>query len=304
MHNPPPLADLLVLDAIQRSGSLARAATALGLSPSAVSKRVALLEARLGLRLLNRTTRRVTLTEQGHTVHRWARRLLAMNESMFEELSLRDGTPRGALRISTSPGFGRRHVAPVLSAYTRRFPAVEIRLELLDRAVDPAAEGIDADIRVGGVHEPHLFARRLAVNRRLLCAAPDYLRRHGTPARLAELASHRCLVIRERDQPHGIWRMEGPAGEETVRVQGSLSTNLGEIAHQWALDGHGIVLRSHWDVAGSLAAGTLARVLPAFHQDADVWAVHPARLADSPKLAAFIGLLADHLAGMGAPPAG
>jgi LysR family transcriptional activator of dmlA len=298
VHNLPTLADLLLLDVVQRSGSLARAATELGLSPSAVSKRITTLEAQLGLRLLNRSTRRVTLTEHGGTVHRWARRILAMNDDMVEELSQLDGAPRGTLRVSTSSGFGRRHIAPVISTYASRFPDVDVRLEVLDRAVDPAAEGIDVDVRVGGIQEPHLFARRLAANHRLLCAAPDYLRQHGRPTKLAELAVHRCLIIRERDQPYGSWRLEGPDGEETARVRGSLSTNFGEIAHQWALDGHGIILRSHWDVADSLTAGRLEQVLPRYHQQADVWAVYPMRLSDSPKLAAFINLLADHLASL------
>ena len=152
---------------------------------------------------------------------------------------------------------------------------------------------------MGDAREPHLYARRLATNRRVLCASPDYLDRHGRPTSVAELAAHRCLVIHERDQPFGTWLLAGPDGVEVARVRASLSTNLGEIAHRWAMDGHGIVLRSFWDVAESLRSGRFERVLPAYSQEADVWAVHPTRLSRSPKVGAFMRLLVEHLAQLG-----
>jgi LysR family transcriptional activator of dmlA len=299
VHNLPDLTDLRLLTIVVHAGSLARAAAELGLSPSAVSKRLMLLESRLGVRLLHRTTRRIALTEDGETAYRWARYLLAAADDMAQELSAAGGVPTGVLRVSTSSGFGRNHVAPVLSDFAARHPAVEVRLDALDRPVDPSAEGIDVDVRVGGAREAHLYARRLAANRRVLCASPDYLDRHGRPASLAELAAHRCLVIRERDQPFGAWRLDGPDGVEVARVRGSLSTDLGEIAHRWALDGHGVVLRSYWDVAEGLRSGRLEHVLPAYSQEADVWVVHPTRLSRSPKVNAFVRLLGEHLARLG-----
>jgi LysR family transcriptional regulator, transcriptional activator for dmlA len=299
VHNLPDLTDLRLLTIVVHAGSLARAAAELGLSPSAVSKRLTLLESRLGVRLLHRTTRRIALTEDGETAYRWARYLLAAADDMAQELSAAGGVPTGVLRVSTSSGFGRNHVAPVLSDFAARHPAVEVRLDALDRPVDPSAEGIDVDVRVGGAREAHLYARRLAANRRVLCASPDYLDRHGRPASLAELAAHRCLVIRERDQPFGAWRLDGPDGVEVARVRGSLSTDLGEIAHRWALDGHGVVLRSYWDVAEGLRSGRLEHVLPAYSQEADVWVVHPTRLSRSPKVNAFVRLLGEHLARLG-----
>jgi LysR family transcriptional activator of dmlA len=205
------------------------------------------------------------------------------------------------LRVSTSPGFGRNHVAPALSAFAVRYPAVEIRLEVLDRPVDPVVEDLDVDIRIGGLREPHLYAQRLAHNQRVLCAAPSYLARHGRPGTLADLAQHRCLVIRERDQAFGVWRLEGPAGVATVKVRSSLTANDGAIIHRWALEGHGIMLRSRWDVAGSLAAGQLVQVLEAYRQEADVWAVYPTRLSRSPKVRIFVRFLADRLAREGRP---
>lgn len=303
MHNPPALTDLRLICEIMRHGSFATTAAALGVSPAYVSKRLALLERTFGTRLLHRTTRRIAFTEDGETVCRWAQRILADVNDMTQELSVAAGTLRGALRVSASPGFGRTHVAPALSDLARRYPDVEAWLEILDRPVDPVAENIDVDIRVGGDHQPHLYARCLARNRRVLCAAPDYLVDHGTPGSLADLARHRCLVTRERDQAFGVWRLQGPEGLTTVKVHGALASNDGEIIRRWALDGHGIMLRSLWDVSADLAEGRLHQVLAAFGQEADVWAVYPDRLSRSPKVRAFVSVLAERLTAHGLPAA-
>ena len=299
MHNLPDLSDLRLFTVVVHATSLARAAAELGLSPSTVSKRLTILEERLGVRVLHRTTRQIALTEDGETVYRWAQRLLSASDDMAQELSVAGGSPTGVLRVSTSSGFGRNHVALVLSDFAAHYPEVEVRLDALDRPVDVLAEGIDIDVRVGGTREPHLFARRIVENRRVLCAAPAYLARYGRPTTVADLTNHRCLVIRERDQPHGLWHLQGPKGVETARVRGPLSTNLGEIAHRWALEGHGIVLRSFWDVAAGLREGKLERVLPDYSQEADVWGVYPTRLARSPKVRLFVGLLIEHFEGLG-----
>ncbi|MGH8487109.1 MAG: LysR substrate-binding domain-containing protein, partial [Pseudomonas sp.] len=163
-------------------------------------------------------------------------------------------------------------------------PRLDIRLDVHDRLVALVEEGVDLDIRVGNVIAPNLIAKPLARNRRVLCASPGYLARRGTPKVLAELSSHDCLVIKERDHPFGIWQLEGPNGEESVRVTGSLSSNHGEVAHQWCLDGRGILLRSWWDVHDSLADGRLVQVLGDYHQPADIWAVYTSPLASSAKV--------------------
>ena len=299
MHNLPALPDLRLLCLILRRGSLAAAAAELGASPSFVSKRVAALESVLGVRLLHRTTRRITPTDEGEAVHRWAQRILADVDEMGQEIAA-SGQPRGTLRVSASPGFGRRHVAPALSDYAGRYLEIEVHLEILDRPVDPAVEGYDVDIRVGGLRNPHLHARRLADNRRVLCAAPGYLARHGAPASPEEIAGHRCLMIRERDQTYGVWRLEGPAGAVTLRVAGALSANDGDVITRWCRLGQGIMLRSEWDIADDVAAGRLVRVLDGYSQEAHVWAVYPTRLSRSPKVRLFLSFLAERLA----PPAG
>lgn len=304
MNNLPLLEDLRLFCVVVRKRSFAACATELGVSPAYVSKRIAALEAALAARLLHRTTRRVTVTEQGETVHQWARRILDDVSEMTEAVSSARTALRGPLRLCTSSGFGRNYVAPAISELAKRHPDLEVQLEFLDRPVDLLGEGFDLDIRLGDVHDANLIARRIAANVSILCASPAYLARHAPPRTLAELAQHQCIAIRERDQAFGLWRLTGPKGVETVKVSGPLSVNNGEAAHRWALDGHGIVLRSQWDVQASLQSGALVRVLPQYHQDAHVWAVYPLRLSNSAKVRTVVELLEQRLAPLQAGAAG
>lgn len=295
MNNKPLLDDLQLFCTIVRHASFAATARELGVSNAYVSKRIALLEASLQIRLLHRTTRRVSLTEQGAIVHQWAQRILEDVEQMGEAVSSARAEPAGLLRICTSSGFGRNRVGPALSALALRYPALEIELELLDRPVNLIDEGFHLDIRIGAVSEPNVISRRIARNRRVLCAAPAYLARHGTPQTLADLAEHRCIVIRERDFQFGQWTLHGPRGTEVVKISGPLSANNGEIVHQWAISGHGIILRSLWDVGPSIARGDLVHLLPDYAQEVDVWAVSPSRLSTSAKLRVCVEFLEDWL---------
>lgn len=299
MNNKPLLEDLRLYCTVVRCRGFAATARELGVSNAYVSKRIALLEEALGARLLHRTTRSVSLTEQGEVVLQWAQRIVDDVDRLAEAVSAEKIAPGGLLRVCTSSGFGRNRVGPALAALAERHPALEIQLELLDRPVDLVGEGFQLDIRVGAVREPDLISRRIARNARVLCAAPAYLARHGTPASLAELARHRCIVIRERDQDFGRWTLAGPRGSETVKVGGPLSANNGEVVHQWALAGHGIILRSLWDVGPALARGDLVRVLPDYRQEADVWAVYPSRLSSSAKVRVCVEFLEAWLRGQG-----
>jgi LysR family transcriptional activator of dmlA len=284
VHKAPANDDLRVFSMVARKASFAAAAEALGASPAYVSKRLRVLEADLGVKLLHRTTRRVVVTEEGERVFHWAQRILDGVDQLMQEVAVTRGTPRGSLRISSSFGFGRRVVAPMVSRMVERYPGLQARLEVFDRLVDVATEGFDLDIRVGDEIAPHLIARQLAANHRVLCAAPVYLTRRGTPRALQDLANHDCLVIKERDHPFGVWRLRAGGEEHTVKVTGPLSANHGEIAVQWAVDGHGVVLRSLWDVGPLLRSGHLVQVLPDFRQEANVWAVYPSRLSTSAKV--------------------
>ncbi|MDD5167931.1 MAG: LysR substrate-binding domain-containing protein [Syntrophales bacterium] len=297
MNNLPQLEDMRLFCAVVRNRSFIATASELGVSPAFVTKRIALLEGVLQVRLLHRTTRRVSVTEDGETVYRWAQRIIEDAEQMVESVTTSKIIPRGLLRISTSAGFGRKRVAPALSELAVLYPSLRIQLEILTRPVDLIGEGFDLDIRIGGESEPNLMVKRIAANARILCAAPAYLERRGMPTSVFDLEQHDCIVIRERDQSFGVWRLNGPTGTETVRVSGSLSCNNGEIVHRWAVDGHGILLRSIWDVDSDLREGRLTRVLPEYHQEADICAIYPLRLAESAKVRVCVEFLQERLSG-------
>ena len=287
--------DLRVFLTVVRKGGFAAAAEELGLSPAYVSKRIQILETTLGSRLLHRTSRRVALTDDGERVQRWAVRILDDVQQLQDELSEAHTEPRGRLHLCSSFGFGRNHVAPAISLLAEQYPELEIRLDVFDRVVDIVHEGFDLEIHVGDDIAGQHIGRRLVTNNRVLCASPDYLTRRGVPETLQDLQQHDCLVLKERDNAFGIWQLQGPEGEASVRVSGPLSSNSGEIVLQWALDGRGVLLRSMWDVKPLLDQGRLVQVLADYRQSADVWAVYPTRLANSGKLRVCVEFLQAHL---------
>lgn len=291
MNNLPLLNDLRVFMLVARRAGFAAAAEELGVSPAFVSKRVSLLEQTLNVVLLHRTTRRVTITEEGERIYEWAQRILQDVDEMMDELSDVRQVPQGTLRIISSFGFGRRVVAPALSALALQYPQLELRFDVQDRLVDLVNEGVDLDIRVGDDIAPNLIARQLAANHRVLCASPQFLVRHPPPKQLSDLAALPCLVIKERDHPFGIWQLHSKEGQHAIKVTGPLSSNHGEIVHQWCLDGQGIALRSWWDVRENIASGHLVHVLPEFFQPANVWAVYVSRLATSAKIRTTVEFL-------------
>ncbi|HHQ5723646.1 TPA: LysR substrate-binding domain-containing protein [Klebsiella variicola subsp. variicola] len=291
MNNLPLLNDLRVFMLVARRAGFAAAAEELGVSPAFVSKRVSLLEQTLNVVLLHRTTRRVTITEEGERIYEWAQRILQDVDEMMDELSDVRQVPQGTLRIISSFGFGRRVVAPALSALALQYPQLELRFDVQDRLVDLVNEGVDLDIRVGDDIAPNLIARQLAANHRVLCASPQFLARLPPPKQLSDLAALPCLVIKERDHPFGIWQLHSKEGQHAIKVTGPLSSNHGEIVHQWCLDGQGIALRSWWDVRENIASGHLVHVLPEFFQPANVWAVYVSRLATSAKIRTTVEFL-------------
>lgn len=291
MNIRPQLDDLRLFCVVARNRSFAATSRELGISKAVVSKRIALLEGAVQESLFHRTTRNVSLTAQGEIVHQWAQRILEDVDLMGEAISREKAAPSGLLRICSSTGFGRSRLAPALSALARQYPQLEIQVELFDRPVDLVDEGFQLDIRVGQVREGNVIKRRIARNRRVLCAAPAYLERFGQPQSLEDLKAHHCIAIRERDQDFGRWELDGPEGRVAIRVSGPLSANNGEIVRQWAIDGHGIILRSTWDIGREIEAGLLVPVLPRYYQQADVWAVYPSRLSVSAKVKVCIEFL-------------
>lgn len=292
--------DLRVFTVVARRAGFSAAAEELGVSPAYVTKRIRLLEQALGTPLLLRTTRRVTVTEAGERVYGHALQVLDELDHLVQAVGHAREQPRGLLRVCSSFGFGRRRVAPAISALVEQHPGLQVRFEVFDRLVDPVAEGYDLDVRVGDEIAPNLIAHKLLDNHRVLCAAPAYLAKvaktSGPPRTPADLSQHACLVIKERDHPFGVWRLQGPGGASaTAKVTGPLSTNHGEVGVQWALDGRGIVLRSWWDIAEHVAAGELQVLLPGWHQAASVWAVTPQRLANSAKVRVAVAFLREWL---------
>jgi LysR family transcriptional activator of dmlA len=279
---------------LARHGSLSAAARALDLTPPAATKRLAQLEERLGVRLVNRTTRTSSLTPEGETYLHYATRILADLHEMEEAVSSTRAVPRGLLRVNASLGFGRTTIAPLVSTFAQRYPQVEVQLDVTDRPVDLVADGIDLAIRFGELPDQRLVARRIMSNRRLLCASPRYLERHGMPASLADLANHRCIVHRQNDEAHGVWRLEHEGRAVSVKVQGALSSNDGDIVLGWALDGHGILVRSEWDLAKYVDSGRLRIVLPGYAQpEADLFVVYPSKRRQSARARAFVDFLVE-----------
>ena len=294
-NNIPFLRDLQLFCSVARNASFIAAANELGISPAHVSKRISLLEQALGVRLLQRTTRRVMITDDGETTFAWAQKILENVDGLMESIRGVHDEPRGTLRISASLRLGREYIAPVMSSLRSRYPRLEVWLELLDRRADQPGDNFDIDVRVGEVTEPHLIAHKIATSHRLICAAPAYLERRGTPRALAELAQHDCLLFRERDQRFGVWRLTGPAGEEAVKVTGPMASNHSDVVRQWARDGHGLIIASAWDVAPMLRSGELVRVLAAYQQPADIWAVTATRSSESEKIRVCVDFLREQL---------
>ncbi|MGF6534043.1 LysR family transcriptional activator of dmlA [Paraburkholderia sp. GAS206C] len=279
---------------LARHGNLTAAARELDLTPPAATKRLAQLEARLGVRLVNRTTRSVSLTAEGETYLHHATRILAEVREMEDAVSSSRSMPRGLLRVNATLGFGRTTIAPLVSEFAKRHPHVEVQLDVTDRPIDLVDSGVDLAIRFGSLPDKRLNARRVMSNRRFLCASPRYLEQHGTPATLADLSDHQCIVHRQNDDAYGIWRLMHKGHPEVVKVQGMLSSNDGDIVLGWALDGHGILVRSEWDLAKYLESGRLRIVLPEFVQpSADLFVYYPSKRNQSARARAFVDFLVE-----------
>lgn len=277
---------------LAKHANLSATARALDLTPPAVTRRLAQLELRLGVRLVNRTTRRLSLTSEGETYLLHASRILDEIREMEEVVSSSRITPRGLLRVNAPLGFGRTTIAPLMSAFAQLYPDIEIELALTDRPVDLVEQGFDLAIRFGELPDTRLSARRILPNERFLCASPAYLRLHGQPQTLADLGHHRCILHRQNDDAFGIWRFTRNRKTEVIKVHGALSSNDGDIVLGWALDGHGLLIRSAWDLRKYLESGRLQLVLPAYLlPTADLFVYYPSRRNLSARVRTFIDFL-------------
>lgn len=290
-------ADLGFFSALASAGSLSAAARELGITTSAVSKHLALMESRLGVSLVIRTTRRMSLTPEGEMYLETARRILSEIDGMAELLGVAKATPKGLLRVNATLGFGRSHVAPLISRFVRKHPQVEVQLQLSVNPPPLTEDSFDVCIRFGAPPDSRVIARYIAANRRLLCASPAYLAKHGLPKVPNDLARHNCIGIRQGEEAYGVWRLTSGRGNgaitEAVKIRGNLTTNDGEIAVNWALEGHGILTRAEWDIERYLRNGRLVHVLPHYHTpDADIHAVYPQRHQLAARVRAFVDFVA------------
>lgn len=290
------LPDIGFFSVLAGAGSLTGAGRELGVSTAAVSKHLAQMEERIGVPLVIRTTRRMGLTPEGELYLEHARRIVGEVDELEQALGLAKATPKGLLRVNATLGFGRSHVAPLVSRFAKRHPEVEVQLQLSVNPPPLTDDVFDVCVRFGAPPDSRLVARHLAANRRLLCAAASYLTRHGTPQTPNDLTRHQCITIRQGDEAYGVWRLCGRgrhAVAQSVKVRGALSTNDGGIAVSWALDGHGILMRAEWDIERHLKSGRLVQVLPQFDTpDADIHAVYPQRHQASRRVRVFVDFLA------------
>lgn len=297
-------AELGFFTALATAGSLSAAARDLGITTAAVSKRLGQMETRIGTPLVTRTTRRMSLTPEGEVLLEHARRILGELDDLEQLLTSAKGRPSGLLRVNATLGFGRMHVAPVISEYSRMYPDVDVQLQLSADPPPLTEDAFDVCVRFGEPPDARIVARLLAPNRRLLCASPRYLREHGTPQTPGELPRHNCIGIRQGSDAYGVWRLAPVKGAkartESVRVRGNLTTNDGEIAVNWALEGHGIVLRAEWDVDRYLRSGRLVQVLPQFATpEANIYAVYQQRHQLSSRIRLFVDFLAKKFSAFG-----
>lgn len=274
---------------LARLGSFSAAARELNITTPAVSKRLSQMESRLGVQLLNRTTRRISLTAEGEVYLEHARRILTDIDDMERLISSSIAAPKGLLRVNATLGFGRTHIAPLISSFAKKFPEVQVQLQL---TVNPPAlteDAFDVCIRFGEPPDARVIARRIAANRRLICASAAYLKKYGTPRTPNDLTQHNCIGIRQGDEAYGIWHLSAGQKTETVKVRGTLSTNDGEIAVNWALAGHGLLMRAEWDIAKYIHSGRLTTVLDNWQTPpADIYAVYPQRLQTAARVKSFV----------------
>ena len=284
--------DLRFFVTLTESGALAEAARRMDVTASAVSQRLRQLENRLGVQLVQRSTRRFSLTDEGELFYTKALTLLAELDALIDSLRARSGEVAGTLHVRGPLGFGRQHLAGALADFHSQHPKLVVALTLSD--VPPAADAdrFDLIVHIGDLANSSMVAYPIAPNTRILCASPDYLARHAPPQRPEDLTGHQCLVLRENEEDVSLWRFRKGRTDAAVRIAPAMSSNDGDVTRQWALTGKGIIMRSEWDVAEHLASGRLVRLLDGWRlPDADIVALIPQRHGVSARVKLFLAFL-------------
>ena len=272
-------------------GSLSAAARAEGIAPAMIGRRLDALEARLGVKLLQRTTRKLALTDEGAAFLEDCQRILAELEEAEAAVSERSARATGHLVVSAPAGFGRQHVAPLVPSFLAEHREVSVNLNLSDRVVDVIGEGVDIAIRIASLTDSNLVGVKLADNHRVVVATPGYLKRHGTPQTLDELGKHNCLAISSQGSQRG-WTFRDHGKIVTMKVGGNMVCNDGAVLHDWAMAGRGLAWRSMWEVSSEIEAGLLVPVLEQFAAPGnDIYAVFAQRRHLPLRIRVFVDFL-------------
>lgn len=284
MNNLPSLSDLNVFYTVAKKKSFTAAADELGASPAYVSKRIRILENTLNCKLFHRSTRHISLTEDGKLVLERVFHILNEFEKLEDVLNNPESSPTGKISIVSNFSFGGAHVTPILSKLMTLYPELEIQFNTVDRTVDLIADSLDLEICVGNDVDPSMIAKKLLPNYRIICASPHYLELNSEPDDLHDLNHHTLLATRQRDQLNHIWKLRSPMEDISISIDPKFTSNNSDIIKRLAIDGRGIMLCSVWDVIEEIRTNKLEHILTSYWQDADIWAVYPSRLKTSSKL--------------------
>ena len=246
---------------IVEAGGISAAASALGSSPPSVSRRLAALERRLGVRLADRSAKRFGLTSEGELYHARSAELLAILRDTEAEVSARGAVARGRLRLGAPMDLGRRHVAPRLARFAQDHPGLEANLILSDSGLELGQDGLDVALRIGPPHETGVISRKLSGCPTLICASPAYIERRGMPQTLEDLATHECLRLARKHRLIDVWRFQVDGGFRDIAVEGRLASESGDVLRQWAIDGYGLSREALWDVSRDLQENRLVQCL-------------------------------------------
>jgi LysR family transcriptional activator of dmlA len=287
------ISDFALFRAIVDAGGISAAAVVLQSSPAAVSRRLSALEAKLGVRLADRSSRRFRLTDEGLLLYERSCSILEQIRDVEAEIASRGGAARGLLKVGAPSDFGRRHLGPILALFTAQHPGVEAHLVLSDVGLENQADNCDVVLRFGLPNDPGMITRKMATTTRILCASPSYLTRHGTPHSPDDLLQHNCLRLARRHHLDDLWRFRHNDSEFEVRVRGNLSSGDGAVLHAWALSGEGISWEALWDVSEDLAGSRLVHLLPEYRSSPmELYAIFAPGKPVPPRIRLFL----DHIA--------
>ncbi len=290
------LSDAAFFRALVDAGGVTSGALAMVSSPPSVSRRLAALERRLGVRLAERSAKRFTLTGEGELYYHRSAELLALLRDTEAEVSARGAVARGRLRLGAPVDFGRMHVAPLLAQFAQEHPGLEAHLVLSDGGLEVGQDALDVALRIGMPNEAGIIARKLATCSTLICASPAYIERHGAPQSPEDLRRHQCLRLARKQRLVDIWHFQSSQGAQEVFVQGRLSSDNGEVLRQWAIDGHGLSREARWDVAKDLRESRLVQCFADTPgEDIELYVIFPPGRPTPPRIRLLVDFLVAEL---------